>query len=156
MFTNSGDPHGSISPHERFLSSLAGVRERFFAWMQWREFGFLRDKQVFQKRPIRVRCGGHMLAKLLDAVFGCWHVHYSFPITPRHRFRRTKAASLTGTYVVCLECGTELPYDWNTMKIVSCTGERSKLAPSLASMPGGYRRFTISSGSRQAPDITLF
>ena len=32
---------------------------------------------------------------------------------------RPKAADLTGTYVVCLDCGREFPYDWSTMKIVS-------------------------------------
>ncbi len=74
-----------------------------------------------------------MFTKLLNAIFGCWHLHYSFPITPRHRSRRTQAALLTGTYVVCLDCGTELSYDWNTMKIVSSTGERARLTPSLAS-----------------------
>lgn len=74
-----------------------------------------------------------MFARLLDTVFGCWHLHYSFPITPRHRYRRTRAASLTGTYVVCLGCGTELPYDWNAMKVVSSTEVNTKLAPSLVS-----------------------
>jgi hypothetical protein len=60
-----------------------------------------------------------MFAKLLDAVFGCWHSHYSFPITPRSAARRGSAACLTGTYVVCLDCSKELPYDWNTMKVVT-------------------------------------
>ena len=60
-----------------------------------------------------------MLGKLLDAVFGCWHQHYSFPITVRTGKRRVGAASLTGTYVVCLDCGKELGYDWDAMKIIS-------------------------------------
>ncbi len=60
-----------------------------------------------------------MFSKLLDAVFGCWHSHYSFPVTPRSRPRRGSAACLTGTYVVCLECGKELPYDWKKMKVVT-------------------------------------
>ena len=25
----------------------------------------------------------------------------------------------TGTYVVCLDCGKEFPYDWNAMKVLS-------------------------------------
>ena len=58
-----------------------------------------------------------MFAKLFDAVFGCWHSHYSFPITIRPGSRRSQAASLTGTYVVCLDCGKEFPYDWKTMKL---------------------------------------
>ncbi len=60
-----------------------------------------------------------MIASLLDVFFGCWHKHYSFPITIRAGQRRSGAASLTGTYVVCLDCGREFPYDWQTMKVVS-------------------------------------
>ena len=46
-----------------------------------------------------------MVAKLWDALFGCWHLHYSFPITVRKGQRRSRAAQVTGTYVVCLDCG---------------------------------------------------
>lgn len=59
-----------------------------------------------------------MLSKLMDAVFGCWHSHYSFPITVRSPKRRSPAAAITGTYVVCLDCGKELPYDWREMKVL--------------------------------------
>ena len=59
-----------------------------------------------------------MVTKLFDALFGCWHSHYSFPISVRSGSRRGKAASLTGTYVVCLECGKEFAYDWQEMKVV--------------------------------------
>ncbi|MGA9040823.1 MAG: hypothetical protein WB421_09830 [Terriglobales bacterium] len=59
-----------------------------------------------------------MMAKLFDAFFGCWHSHYSFPMTIRKNSRRSQAASVTGTYVVCLDCGKELPYDWDEMKIM--------------------------------------
>ncbi len=61
-----------------------------------------------------------MMAKLFDAFFGCWHSHYSFPITIRNKsLRSNAAASVTGTYVVCLDCGKELPYDWSEMKIMN-------------------------------------
>lgn len=56
--------------------------------------------------------------KLLDMVFGCSHKRCSFPITVRGKLRRSPAASVTGTYVVCLDCGQEFPYDWNAMKLV--------------------------------------
>ena len=55
---------------------------------------------------------------LFDRVFGCSHKHCSFPITVRGKLRRSPAASVTGTYVVCLDCGQEFPYDWNQMKLV--------------------------------------
>ena len=59
-----------------------------------------------------------MMAKLFDAFFGCWHSHYSFPMTIRKNSRRGTAASVTGTYVVCLDCGKELPYNWDEMKVM--------------------------------------
>lgn len=65
-----------------------------------------------------------MISKVLDAFFGCWHNHYSFPITVK-KGRRSSAASVTGTYVVCLDCGKEFPYDWKQMKIVSTHAERA-------------------------------
>ncbi|HJS99809.1 MAG TPA: hypothetical protein VJ756_12015 [Terriglobales bacterium] len=33
--------------------------------------------------------------------------------------QRSVAAGLTGTYVVCLDCGKEFAYDWEQMKVVS-------------------------------------
>ena len=73
-----------------------------------------------------------MITKLFDAVFGCWHNHYSFPITVRRGSRRSAAASLTGTYVVCLDCGKEAPYDWEQMKIIRNSSEARSYAQSLA------------------------
>jgi hypothetical protein len=59
-----------------------------------------------------------MIADLMDILFGCWHSNYSFPLTAKPGNRAT-AAQATGTYVVCLDCGKEFPYDWKTMKVVS-------------------------------------
>ena len=72
-----------------------------------------------------------MIAKLLDSVFGCGHRHYSFPITVRSR-TRPQAASLTGTYVVCLDCAKELPYDWNEMKVIGSAADKRNYVRSLA------------------------
>lgn len=49
---------------------------------------------------------------MIDAVLRilllrCPHRNMSRPITPAH----------SGTYVVCLDCGTQLPYDWENMRI---------------------------------------
>jgi hypothetical protein len=73
-----------------------------------------------------------MIGKVFDALFGCWHQHYGFPITIRGGKRRNSAASLTGTYVVCLDCGKELPYDWAEMRVVAPSVERIQHAQSLA------------------------
>jgi hypothetical protein len=71
-----------------------------------------------------------MFSSVLQSLFGCWHGHYSFPITVK-RGRRNAAALVTGTYVVCLDCGKELPYDWQEMKIVSADAGRVPV-PALA------------------------
>jgi hypothetical protein len=73
-----------------------------------------------------------MVAKFLNALFGCWHTHYSFPQTVRPGKRRNRAASLTGTYVVCLDCGKELPYDWQEMRVVSDVESHMDRVRSLA------------------------
>jgi hypothetical protein len=70
-----------------------------------------------------------MFAKLLDAMFGCRHARYSFPITVRAGARRTATAQRTGTYVACLDCGKEFSYDWQEMKIVET--QTRKVAHSL-------------------------
>ena len=54
---------------------------------------------------------------ILDALFGCWHKRMSFPITSRRGQRKPEAATETGTYVVCLDCGKDFAYDWQTMRI---------------------------------------
>jgi len=68
-----------------------------------------------------------MFSRILEAFFGCIHNHYSFPITLKKQ-RRSAAAAVTGTYVVCLDCGKEMPYDWKQMKIVSLRPERARVA----------------------------
>lgn len=50
----------------------------------------------------------------------CKHKRLTFPQTPRSRIDRSKvkAAEKTGMYVVCLDCGKEMAYDWHQMKII--------------------------------------
>ena len=73
-----------------------------------------------------------MISNLFNALFGCWHMHCSFPITVRAAPRRTSASTPTGTYVVCLDCGKEFPYDWQEMKIVSYPGHRNRIGALVA------------------------
>jgi hypothetical protein len=58
------------------------------------------------------------MSRLLDTFFGCAHRRYTFPITIRPGQQRVKAAELTGTYVVCLDCAREFGYDWDEMKVI--------------------------------------
>jgi hypothetical protein len=73
---------------------------------------------------------------LFDLVFGCSHKHCSFPITVRGKLRRSEAASVTGTYVVCLDCGKEFPYDWNEMKFVHPKPETEEAGEPVTILPG--------------------
>ena len=70
-----------------------------------------------------------MFSKLMDAMFGCRHARYSFPITIRSGSGRAAVARRTGTYVACLDCGKEFRYDWQEMKIVG--SQARDAAPSL-------------------------
>jgi hypothetical protein len=73
--------------------------------------------------------------RLFDMVFGCSHKRCSFPITVRGKLRRSPAASITGTYVVCLDCGQEFPYDWNQMKLVEADSAKSSDAAPVYTGP---------------------
>ena len=60
-----------------------------------------------------------MFTEVFDMLFGCWHKNYSFPITAKKgSASHCEAARVTGTYVVCLDCGKEFPYDWNQMRML--------------------------------------
>ncbi len=46
--------------------------------------------------------------------FGCAHKKTSFPITLRAGDR---ADAEPPTYIVCLDCGKEIPYSWDEMRV---------------------------------------
>lgn len=74
---------------------------------------------------------------LFDLVFGCWHQRRSFPITVRGKLRRNlAAASVTGTYVVCLDCGREFPYDWSQMKLLPSKAQTARATEPVTIVPG--------------------
>jgi hypothetical protein len=74
------------------------------------------------------------IAKLVEAVFGCRHSRYSFPVTIRGTAasRRSQAALLTGTYVACLDCGREFAYDWEDMKVITSPERHRERVAELA------------------------
>jgi hypothetical protein len=75
-----------------------------------------------------------MLVDVFNMLFGCWHKNYSFPITAKKGTKNhlPHAARVTGTYVVCLDCGKEFPYDWNKMKILTSESGRTEAIPLTA------------------------
>jgi len=63
--------------------------------------------------------------------FGCFHKKTSFPFTLPLKVRQSNRVA--NTYVVCLDCGREMPYIWREMRIVkerrrAQKGERSRRA----------------------------
>jgi len=63
-----------------------------------------------------------MFQAVLNAVLVCHHRRTTFPVSPG----RTAAGALPRTYIVCLDCGTELPYDWNHMRVMPSTVRAAK------------------------------
>ncbi|MFZ3265539.1 MAG: hypothetical protein WA172_16150 [Terriglobales bacterium] len=66
-----------------------------------------------------------MLGKMMDAVFGCRHSRYSFPLTIRAGSRRATPVARIGTYVVCLDCGREFAYDWQEMRVADSHSKKT-------------------------------
>ncbi len=60
-----------------------------------------------------------MFAALYNLLFGCIHRKTTFPFSLRGNKFARKQATRFETYVVCLDCGRELPYSWDEMRIVS-------------------------------------
>jgi len=75
---------------------------------------------------------GENMLDLIDFLFGCNHKNFSFPITKKRGQRVPPAASVTGTYVVCLDCGKEFAYDWKQMKIVGSRAGHLEAIPAKA------------------------
>jgi hypothetical protein len=59
-----------------------------------------------------------MLSKVMDALFGCIHANYRFPRTLKPVRNSEGVPSKPRTYVVCLDCGQDVPYDWDNMKVM--------------------------------------
>ncbi len=67
-----------------------------------------------------------MLQSLLNGLFGCSHKRTTFPLTPQRKSAGLQASGTarSGTYVTCLDCGKELDYNWDEMRIGRPVAER--------------------------------
>jgi len=68
-----------------------------------------------------------MLRTFFNALFGCTHQRTTFPLTPGRKTAAPSAARL-GTYVVCLDCGKEFAYDWQSMRVGEAVQGRVRTA----------------------------
>lgn len=55
-----------------------------------------------------------MIDAVLRILLRCSHRHITRPITPLDQ----AGVARSGTYVVCLDCGAQVPYDWPTMQLI--------------------------------------
>jgi hypothetical protein len=71
-----------------------------------------------------------MLQSLINAFFGCSHRNITFPQTPTRKNSgfATSGSPRHGTYVTCLDCGKELDYDWEEMRVGKPVAERRPAA----------------------------
>jgi hypothetical protein len=73
---------------------------------------------------------GFHMAKVIDFLFGCPHDRTTFPITLKSS-KALKTAQAPAkpvvptTYIVCLDCGQEFPYDWQQMKLAGSAKTRA-------------------------------
>lgn len=70
---------------------------------------------------LAVRClKGAQMFRFVTSLFGCAHRRCTFPITAKKPGSAPSGGeSSKTTYVVCLDCGKEFPYDWQQMKLVA-------------------------------------
>ncbi len=55
---------------------------------------------------------------MLSFFSGCSHRNTTFPQKRRERPAvESPAVPVGGVYIVCLECGKEMPYDWDLMRV---------------------------------------
>jgi hypothetical protein len=124
MVKRHNQEYETISPPDE-----SNVSERLDVALSCRAEGQHVSEQPRKNALASGRCS--MMTKLIDAFFGCRHSRYSFPVTIRGSARRPQAGALTGTYVACLDCGREFPYDWQEMKVITSTAERREYVASL-------------------------
>ena len=82
-----------------------------------------------------------MFRSLVDAIFGCSHQRTTFPITRRQSLGASVETG-KGTYITCLDCGQELPYNWQEMRVDSGQEKRPAPEPNLA--PGVFAKVRAS------------
>lgn len=59
--------------------------------------------------------------KIMSLWFLCSHKRTTFPITLPERARKSAGTHTTGTphtYMTCLDCGKEIPYSWEQMRVL--------------------------------------
>jgi len=135
----AGSPHPTrrnetilCSDESKGLSVFAGAVQEGARTLRTAQGKTTRVWKVLQMFAKMIDLFFSWMTKLIDVIFGCRHSRYSFPVTIRGSARRPQAGALTGTYVACLDCGREFPYDWQEMRVITSQSERREYVASLA------------------------
>ena len=84
---------------------------------------------------------------LVQVFLGCAHRKTTFPLTP---VRQGAAGAQTATelrgqtYVACLDCGSELPYNWESMRRI----RNSRILGSVQAIRAAVFAFRLRSAGR--------
>jgi hypothetical protein len=86
-----------------------------------------------------------LLKLLVFSAIRCWHFNKGPLITCRPGQQRSRVASITGTYFVCLGCREEYAYDIETGRVIDLEPGRLKLIAA--------KFFELCTGRRTAQPI---
>jgi len=64
---------------------------------------------------------------IMDFMLDCTHRHLTSPITIKPQQSHSPDERQKGTYVVCLDCGKEFPYDWKQMHMLPLLDQKSPI-----------------------------
>jgi len=85
-----------------------------------------------------------MLSTVANWLFGCAHRRTSFPITLRNG-SATSRRDGAETYMVCLDCGKHMPYDWAAMRLTEATQQPTlRKQGSSALIEEGHEPFQLA------------
>jgi hypothetical protein len=88
----------------------------------------------------------NMDTSFFQSLFGCTHRKTTFPQTPIRRGRiaaHSNTELKPQTYIACLDCGKELPYDWDRMRKINS----SRLARPIQAFRRAAFSFRLRSAS---------
>jgi len=77
-----------------------------------------------------------MIDSLVKTFLSCSHRKLAFPITVKYDPHVPGSRYGRRTYVICLDCGTELPYSWDQMRIERT--EPAIIGPRIRQLASGF------------------
>ena len=100
--------------------------------IRWQpEFAHKEVQQVRNSATMETNGNKPMIDTVLNLLFNCPHRHLTRPFTPISK----NGAAHSETYVVCLDCAKQFPYNLNTMRMGKAIGHTHEHCVVLPKMP---------------------